>query len=192
MVKRFLSICQDTIHRDGIDDLLNYIQQSDFFTAPASTKYHGAYAGGLLQHSLNVYDCLVRLCASHPETNVSAESIAISALFHDICKANFYKKSYRNVKNDKTGQWEQREYYDIDDKLPLGHGEKSVIILQGFLKLTEDEIYAIRWHMGGFDNAVVGGDYGMTKAYELCPFAVLLHMADIETSYLMENRIEKG
>jgi hypothetical protein len=192
MESRFITLCKENIHRDGIDDLLNYIQKSDFLIAPASTKYHGCTAGGLAEHSLNVYHCLMRLCEQHREVNVSTETITLTALFHDICKTNFYKKAFRNVKNDETGQWESKEIYEIEDKLPLGHGEKSVILLQAFVKLNRDEIYAIRWHMGGFDNAVKGGDYGISRAYEMCPFAVLLGMADMEATYLLENKNEKG
>jgi hypothetical protein len=192
MESRFITLCKENIHRDGIDDLLNYIQKSDFLIAPASTKYHGSTAGGLAEHSLNVYDCLVRLCEIHPEVKVNTETVTFTALFHDICKTNFYKKAFRNVKNDETGQWESKEIYEIEDKLPLGHGEKSVILLQAFVKLNRDEIYAIRWHMGGFDNAVKGGDYGISRAYEMCPFAVLLGMADMEATYLLENKNEKG
>lgn len=186
---RFLDICTTTIKREGIDDLLNWLSCSDFFIAPASSKYHGAYAGGLVEHSLNVYDCLKRLVSNYPELGVSDETIAICALFHDLCKANYYKVGTRNVKDDDTGQWYKKEIYEIDERFPIGHGEKSCIIIQWFLKkLSVDELLAIRYHMGGFDVVVKGGDFGMSKAYEMCPFAALLHLADMEATYLIESR----
>lgn len=160
----FLSICKKDICRDGIEELLGWVEESDFFYAPASTRFHGNYKYGLLEHSLNVYKALKKLVKQHEEVEVSDETLAISALFHDICKANLH-----------------------DDQFPVGHGEKSVIILLRHMALTDDEIYAIRFHMGGFDSAVKGGDGSISKAYELCPLAVLLHLADMTASYLMED-----
>ena len=188
---KFLDICKNTIKRDGIDDLLEWIEKSDFFVAPASTKYHGAYAGGLVEHSLNVYECLKGIVSRYPEHNISDETIAIVSLFHDICKANFYKVGTRNVKDEESGQWYKKEVYEIDEKFPIGHGEKSCIIIQWFLKrLTTDELLAIRYHMGGFDVAVKGGDFSMSKAYEMSPLAPMLHLADMEATYLRESRKE--
>ncbi len=186
---RFLSVCKNKIHRQGIDSILRWLEDTDFYTAPASTRFHGNYEQGLVEHSLNVYDALIQLAALHPTYKISDESIAITALFHDLCKANFYMESTRNVKDESTGTWHKKPFYKIDDRLPLGHGEKSVIILLKHMALTDDEIYAIRWHMSGFDCAVKGGDFGCSKAYETCPLAVLLHMADMTASYLMEDRI---
>lgn len=185
----FLDICKTTIHRDGIDDLLEWIKASDFFIAPASSKYHGSYAGGLVEHSLNVYKCLKQVVEKYPELNISDETVAIVALFHDLCKANFYKVGTRNVKDEESGQWYKKEVYEIDEKFPMGHGEKSCIIIQWFLKrITTDELLAIRYHMGGFDAIVKGGDFGMSKAYEMCPLAPMLHLADMEATYLLEVR----
>lgn len=189
MRDRFIQICQRQIKRSGIVELLRYMDlETDFFTAPASTKYHGNYRGGLLEHSLNVYDALKKLNSLFPDLNISEESIAICALFHDLCKANYYTESTRNVKDDATGKWSKVPYYTTDDQFPIGHGEKSVILLMKYIKLNDDEIYAIRWHMGGFDSATKGGDYGESKAYENCPLAVMLHLADMMASYLMESR----
>lgn len=186
--ERFLSIYKQHIQRDGANELLRWLESSDFFTAPASTRFHGAHEEGLLQHSLNVYDCL-RKCieASGSEGIASEESIALVALMHDICKVNFYKKGYRNVKNDETGQWERKEVFEIDEKFPCGHGEKSVIILQNFMHLTVDEIMAIRAHMGGFDTSVKGGDFFIGKTFEKSKLAFLLHLADMSATYLMEG-----
>ena len=190
--ERFLQIFNENIKREGADKLLEFLSSgSDFFTAPASTRYHGAHEGGLLEHSLNVYDCLCDILARPRMKEVygleySAESIAVVALLHDICKVNFYKVSTRNVK-DENGKWTTVPYYTIEDTLPYGHGEKSVYIVNGFMRLTREEAMAINWHMGGFDPRVRGGDYSISKAYEKYPLAVLTHIADIMASYLDEK-----
>lgn len=192
MKDRFLDICKSTIKREGIEDLLNWLEQSDFFVAPASSKYHGAYAGGLAEHSINVYECLKQLADRYPELNIADETIAIVALFHDLCKANFYKVGTRNVKDEESGQWYKKEVYEIDERFPIGHGEKSCIIIQWFLKkLTTEELLAIRYHMGGFDVSVKGGDFSMSKAYEMTPLAPMLHLADMEATYLIESRVKE-
>lgn len=186
-IDRFNDIFK-SVGREGKDELLLWLENSDFFEAPASSRYHGNYEGGLLQHSLNVYDLLKKeveyhgFCDEYPD-----ETIAITALMHDICKINFYKKGFRNVKNE-DGRWVQKEVFEIDEKFPCGHGEKSVIILQNFIKLTTDEIWAIRAHMGGFDSSVKGGDYFIGKIFEKCPLALLLHIADTKATYLLEKK----
>lgn len=186
--ERFLELYRKHVIRDGADELLKWLESSDFFTAPTSTRFHGCHEGGLLQHSLNVYDCLVKcIDAAGLTDDIPADSVALAALLHDVCKVNFYKKSFRNVKNEETGQWERKESYQIEEKFPCGHGEKSVIILQNFLRLTTDEIYAIRAHMGGFDTSVKGGDYFIGKIFERSKLAFLLHLADMSATYLMEG-----
>lgn len=129
--ERFLEIYNNNIHREGASKLLAYLtsENCDFFTAPASSKYHGAYEGGLLEHSLNVYDCLCDILArprikEEYGLQYSNETIAIVSLLHDVCKLNFYKTSYRNVKNPE-GKWESVPYYTIEDNLPFGHGESA-------------------------------------------------------------------
>lgn len=185
---KFITICREKINRDGLDSLLDWLEnESDFFVAPASTRFHGNHKYGLLEHSLNVYNALNELVKQFPHLNISEETIAIAALFHDLCKANYYVVSTKNVKDEATGVWRKEPFYKADDQYPVGHGEKSVIILMKHMQLTDNEIYAIRWHMGGFDSAVKGGDFGSSKAYEICPFAVLLHLADMIASYLMEE-----
>ncbi len=187
--EEFIKIYKDNIKRQGADSVLAWLEDSDFFTAPASTRFHLAEETGLLQHSINVYKQLrneLWLYEKKTGEKYSLESIAIVALLHDICKANFYKKDYRNVKNDK-GVWEKAPYYTVDDTLPYGHGEKSaIILLQLGLKLTAEEVAAIRWHMGGFDDAVKGGSYAMGSAYEKYPLAVFLNIADMKATYLDE------
>ena len=187
--ERFVEIFKTKIKRDGAEKLLEYLlsDASDFFTAPASTRYHGAYEGGLLEHSLNVYDCLCDIM-SRPRIKetygieYSDESIAIAGLLHDICKVNFYKTEMRNVK--KNGIWESVPYYTIEDNLPYGHGEKSVYIISGYMKLTRDEAFAIRYHMG-FSGPEDANQVG--RALEMFPLAFLLCMADMEASYYMEG-----
>lgn len=188
--KRFVEICA-TINRPGMEDLMAWLERSDFYTAPASTRFHGNYTGGLLEHSLNVYDKLSGFVARYPELEISPETVAVTALFHNLTKVNYYTVSSRNVKDDVTGAWHKEPFYKTEDRLPLGHGEKSVIILQSFIKLTRDEIVAIRWHMGSFDCAVKGGDYGMGNAFETYPLAVMTHLADMEATYLVEGLAAK-
>lgn len=195
--QRFIEICA-TINRSGMEELMGWLERSDFYTAPASTRFHGSYKGGLLEHSLNVYDKLSGSVSRYPELGISPETVAVTALFHDLCKVNNYISDFKNVKvysehgskNDAKGRfdWEMQPTFKTEDRLPLGHGEKSVIILQSYIKLTRDEIYAIRWHMGSFDSAVKGGDYGMGNAFELCPLAVMTHLADMEATYLVEGK----
>jgi hypothetical protein len=172
-----------TTNRDGIEELILYLQEeTDFFTAPASAKYHGAFAGGLLMHSINV-------CAElrlDPNSKVyPPETIIIVALLHDICKANCYRTEKRNVK--ENGGWVEKQIYVFEDELPLGHGEKSLYLASKFIKLSDEEAAAIRWHMGAFDCAFRGGDRGLNAAYEKYPLAVLLHMADMRATYLVER-----
>ena len=182
--QEFSEIFQENIKRPGSEKLLEWLCQSDFFIAPASTKYHSAFEGGLVQHSLNVYKLLKKRCTEYGITD--GESIAICGLLHDICKANFYTISYRNAKNER-GQWEKVPYYTVDDQFPFGHGEKSVFVVERFMRLRENEAIAIRWHMGGFDEAAKSGGFSISHAYEKYPLAVLLHMADLEATYLSEQ-----
>lgn len=186
--QEFIGIFKEKITREGSDRLLEFLEKSDFFTAPASTRYHGAYEGGLLRHSLNVYECLVEYLARERVQekyglNVSEETAAIVALLHDICKVNFYTMSTRNAKNDQTGQWEKVPYYTINDTLPYGHGEKSVYMISGFMRLSREEAMAIRWHMGfsGIEDKNTIG-----RALEMYPLAFALSVADMEASYFLE------
>lgn len=171
----FVSLYTDNIKRPGAAELLAYLERSDFFTAPASTRYHSACEGGLCAHSINV---LKRLCEIAP--NTAPETAAICGLLHDLCKVGFYTVAMRNAKNDQ-GKWEQKPYYTIDDKLPYGHGEKSVYMIERFMRLSTEEAMAIRWHMGGFDDNKSCGN-----AFAKYPLAVALHMADLQATYLDE------
>lgn len=183
--QEFIDIYQNNIHRAGADKLLAWLETTDFFTAPASTRFHAAYEGGLLEHSLNVYRALM---AKHydPETD-NLESYTLSSLLHDICKAGFYTTEMRNRKNER-GEWEKVPVYTVSDQFPYGHGEKSVFLIERFMRLKNEEAMAIRWHMGGFDDAVRGGSFALTGAFERYPLAVKLHLADLEATYLYETR----
>lgn len=162
--------------------LIEWLCTTDFFTAPASTKFHGAYEGGLCYHSLAVYDCLKDSVIAD---TFSQETLIKVALLHDICKANFYTVDYRNAKID--GQWERVPFYAVKDDFPYGHGEKSVLLASRFIDLTDEEVCAIRWHMGAFDEAVKGG-FNLSQVYERYPLALELHIADLRASYLVEKR----
>lgn len=190
--QKFLEIAKQNIKREGIDAFLDYLQKTDFFESPASSKFHSCVAGGLCLHSLNVYNRFVNLLENEYGENwqnvISLESATIIGLFHDVCKVNTYKVDYRNVKED--GVWVQKPYYSTFDTLPYGHGEKSVYIVNGFLRLTREEAMAINWHMGGFDARVKGGFFGLENVYYTYPTALLCHMADIEATYL-DEKIEK-
>lgn len=188
--EEFLSIFKSCIKREGAEQLLEYLlsKNCDFFTAPASTRFHLSVEGGLLHHSLNVYYCLKSYLERERVRNVygleySEESIAIVALLHDICKVNTYKGSFRNVKDD-NGVWQRVPSYEVNDTLPYGHGEKSVYIISGYMKLTREEAFAIRYHMGfsnGDDERNVG------KAFDMFPLSLALSFADMEATFFLEN-----
>lgn len=173
------------IKRSGSEELLNWIRNSDFYSAPASTRFHGAYEGGLLQHTLNVYYALLGEVKS-VGLEVSSETLAIVALLHDICKVEFYRMDVRNVKNS-NGQWVAVPYYTIEEKDPRGyHADKSVSIIKDFMKLTREEEYAIRAHMGGFDESVKGGAKEISTIFNICKLAVLLHLSDMKATFIMD------
>ena len=186
--EEFLSIFSQHVTRPGADKLLAWLDTTDFFRAPASTRFHGACAGGLLMHSLNVYHCLRE---HYFEPGDSEESFALCALLHDVCKANFYKPGTRNVKNEATGQWEKVPTFTIEDAFPYGHGEKSVFLIERFVRLKPAEAMAIRWHMGGFDDTAKAGSFAIAHAYEQSPLAVKVHLSDLEATYLCESRNEE-
>lgn len=187
----FINIFRQYITRDGSEELLKYLlsTNSDYFSAPASSRFHLAVEGGLVQHSLNVYSCLKEYLNRPKIRNeygfqYSDESIAIVALLHDLCKMNVYQKTMRNVK-DKNGTWQQVPSYEYNDLLPYGHGEKSVYIISGFMKLTREEAFAIRFHMG-FSNTDDKTNVG--QAFEQFPLALALSIADMEATYFVESK----
>lgn len=188
-IKEFTEIYTSKINREGADKLLDWLLKSDFTTCPASTKFHSNHEGGLIEHSVKAYKRFVRnLVKEYGENwqdHISEESAAIIGLLHDICKVGYYKQEMRNVKED--GIWVQKPYYIVDDKLPYGHGEKSVYIISGFMKLTREEAMAINWHMGGFDARVQGGSYSISGAFYEFPVALIFHLSDLEATYLDEQ-----
>lgn len=179
-----------SVQREGVDKLLNFIQGSDFYTAPASTRYHGAYEGGLLEHSLNVYECLNSKWSNPTWINaigghgIDDDTIKIVSLLHDICKTYYYTIEMRNVK--ENGVWVQKPYYTVNDKIPYGHGEKSVMMIEEYITLKPVERYAIRWHMGAYEGEKQWNTLGL--AMQKYPLVLALHQADMEATYLLEKR----
>ena len=189
LVERFEKLLLET-KRPGIENLLEFIRKSDFYTAPASTRFHGAYEGGLLEHSLNVLDCLAEKKASDNAiwhkilVNIQSESVVISSLLHDLCKTYFYTSEMRNKKNE-SGAWVQVPFYSVNDLIPYGHGEKSVMMIEEYIKLLPAERYAIRWHMGSYEPKELWNTLG--TAMEKYPLVLALHEADMEATYLLEK-----
>ena len=175
----FKSVVANTIHRDGIDGLMTWLDSTDFYSAPSSTRYHGAEPGGLAAHSIAVYNRL-----KQKQTDETDETIAIASLFHDLCKCNFYKQTFRNVKNEVTGKWEKTPAYEVNDQFPLGHGEKSMFTIMKFMKLTDDEALAIRWHMGFSAVEQQFEKPAMARAMQICKLVIKLQEADTEASFL--------
>lgn len=188
--ERFLEIFRREVSREGSEEFLKWLEGTDFFTAPASTRYHCACPAGLVMHSVSVYQVMMEKHFTEGEDN--RESFALCGLLHDLCKAQYYKVSTRNVKNEQTGQWEKAPYYAVEDQFPYGHGEKSVFLIERFIRLKPAEAAAIRWHMGGFDDAVKGGSFALSQAFEKYPLAVKLHLSDLESSYLRERGASQG
>ncbi len=183
MKEDFLKLLK-SVNREGMDSLIAFIEKSDFFKAPASTRFHGCYEGGLLEHSMKVYEILKeKVKKSAIDVNISEESLIIIALLHDICKVNYYKVDYRNAKNE-FGEWEKVPYYTVDDTIPFGHGEKSVMMITEYIRLTVEEKYAIRWHMGFTEPKELYST--ISSAYKKYPIALLMHEADLESTYFFD------
>jgi hypothetical protein len=181
------------VTRDGVDKLMAFIRKSDMYAAPASTRFHLSVTGGLLQHSLNVLDALRANLTKNddgtysyevagvPAARVTEENVIIMALLHDICKTYFYTTEIRNRK--VNGKWEQYEAFAVDDKIPYGHGEKSVMMIEEYMKLQPVERYAIRWHMGYTEADTLS----FNNAIDRYPMIWALHSADTQASHFMEN-----
>ncbi len=185
----FEKIFLENIKREGSDKLLDYLRKSDFYTAPASARYHGNVEGGLLTHSINVYNRLVDIIKAefgeNYQDHYSNETLAIVALLHDLCKIHYYKVEYRNTKNE-FGEWVKVPYYAVNNAFPFGHGEKSVFMANAFMRLTNEEAMAINWHMGGFDDRAKSGG-GVSEAFKMYPLCVFLHIADLTATYIDEK-----
>ena len=184
MKEEFLNLLRST-NRENIEDLIEFISKTDFFEAPASTRFHGAKEYGLLEHSMKVYEIL-KYKVEHSVIDIKTpqESIILIALLHDLCKANYYKIDYRNAKNT-LGVWEKVPYYTVDDTIPYGHGEKSVMMITEYIKLTPEEKYAIRWHMGLSEPKELYTTIG--NAFTKYPLALMLFEADLEATYLFDT-----
>ena len=188
-----------SVNRDGIDKLLAYIRKSDFYRAPASTRFHSCHDGGLLEHSLNLYECL--LCKKQNPIwaevlrEIDDESLILVALLHDLCKSYLYVPEFKNkkvysdtgTKRDEGGRfdWQAVKGYSTDDKIPYGHGEKSVMMIEEFIKLKPIERYAIRWHMGFTEPKEYWNT--LTTAIKKYPVILAVHQADMEATYLLEE-----
>lgn len=196
-IERFEHLLKST-SREGIDDLIAFIRKSDFYTAPASTRYHSCHEGGLLEHSLNVYDRLKAKLDDEvwkSNLNVEEDTIIIVSLLHDLCKIYFYTTEFRNkkiysengTKKDGNGRydWESIQSYTIDDKFPMGHGEKSMFMIERFIRLSKAEAMAIRWHMLWTEPRENYNSIG--KAIQLYPLVLALNEADLEATYLLEE-----
>lgn len=196
-ITRFEQLLKST-KREGIDSLIEFIRKSDFYTAPASTRYHSCHEGGLLEHTLNVYDRLESRFKDElwrEKTKVTPENIKISALLHDLCKCYFYTVEFKNkkvysetgAKSDSNGRfdWVSVPGFTVDDKIPYGHGEKSVMMIEEFIKLEPMERYAIRWHMG-FTEPKENWNT-LSAAIRKYPLVLALHLSDLESTYLLEK-----
>ena len=184
MKNRYIELWQ-SVKREGVPELLAWLETTDFYTAPCSTKYHLSREGGLIEHTLNVYDCL----SNNPSLSVDHDSVLITSLAHDFCKIGFYAIELK-WRKDEANQWVQYPVYVVKDTMPYGHGEKSALFVNRFIKLKPAEHMAIRWHMGGFTPGIQ--DYslsqGMAEAFRAYPLAVFLHIADMEACYVLEGK----
>ena len=196
-IERFEQLLRST-KREGIENLIDFIRKSDFYTAPASTRFHSCHEGGLLEHTLNVYDCLNRIMKNEfwrEKTDVTEANIIISSLLHDMCKSYYYITEYKNkkiysengTKSDTNGRfdWVSVPGYTVDDKIPYGHGEKSVMMIEEFIKLEPVERYAVRWHMG-FTEPKENWNT-LSAAIRKYPLVLAIHTADLEATYLLEK-----
>ncbi len=183
MKEKFIELLRST-NREGIEELISFLEKTDFFKAPASTRFHGSYEGGLVEHSLKVYEILDHKAKNNVlNLEIPDDTVKIVSLLHDICKLNFYKVDYRNAKNS-LGEWEKVPYYTVDDTIPYGHGEKSVMMISEYIKLTPEEKYSIRWHMGYTEPKELYNTIG--AAYKKYPLALMMHEADLEATYFFD------
>ena len=186
MREKFCELYGRFIRRPGSKELYDWIESTDFFTAPASTRFHGCHSEGLVEHSVHVWEELVRLLKAYPEVKASAETAAIVSLLHDLCKIGCYKTELRNKK--ENGVWRSVPVFTFNEDFCYGgHGSKSVFLIQRFMDLTEEEAVAINCHMGFSDR--YPGDYSLGNAYEQYPLAWLVHVADESATYIREANI---
>lgn len=185
-MSKFSILARKAIKREGLEDLLSWLESTDFYKAPASSFFHGNYAGGLIDHSTHVYEQLKRIASIYSAGMYTEETLAIVALFHDLCKVNTYVESTRNVKNEITGVWEKKPFYKKRESFAFGgHGSKSVFLVMRFMMLTEEEASAINAHMGFSDRQ----DYGFPgEVFQQNKLAWMLHVADEAATYYDDER----
>ncbi len=183
-VRSFKKYFTECIKRPGSRELLVWIEANGFFEAPASKRHHGAKPGGLVEHSVNVFKRLLRLDTEEGKRELitqhdlyDTETIAICGLLHDLCKIDAYRKV----------EFEGVIEYQLTRSFPVGHGEKSVILILQFMHLTKEEILAIRWHMGQYDFYARGGGYDLDNTFRQCKLAVMLHLADMMATHFDET-----
>ncbi len=193
--QEFIELLKST-YREGVNYVIEDLEELGFFEAPASSKFHLNVKGGLVTHSLNVCKTALRIREVMNSMNYTMqealpkESVIIAVLLHDVCKADIYKPAIKKQKNS-YGIWVDKPGYDVVyDKFPLGHGEKSVIVLlRSGLEMTDDEIMAIRWHMNAWDlpfqSADLKGNFNMAK--KKCPLLTLVQASDGLASNLLEH-----
>lgn len=187
--EQFIKIMEQ-VERPGVDKLLDWLEGTDFYSAPASTRFHGSYPGGLVYHTLNVVYELRELVKFYEVEGIPKESIIIVALAHDFCKINTYEETMVNVppQRSKTAKWEQQLGYKKNEPLKLGHGAKSLSILQDFITLEDYEKEAIFWHMGAYDTGILSSTHDLYDVFEENKLAFLLHMADMVATYITESK----
>ncbi|MDP4147106.1 MAG: HD domain-containing protein [Bacillota bacterium] len=189
--ERIISILSNS-NRNGMDRVIKYLEESDFFVAPASTRFHGNFEGGLVEHSLNVYELFKRKNIEY-DFGLSEDAVAIVGLLHDVCKIDFYTTYTKNVNIAGAGEkpvWRKMPAYGVKDNFPAGHGEKSVFILQRLIPLTKEEALIIRWHMGGYEPKE---NYNyISETWNMYKAGVALHTADLEAGYILEEHFEPG
>lgn len=181
-------------NRNGIENIISFLNSSDYYTAPSSTKYHSNYDGGLLDHSLLVLATAMKIRRTLIDLDptlvdrLPVDSIIITTLLHDICKCGFYVKIDK-WKKDASNNWVPYPGYDVNDRFPIGHGEKSVIMLQKLgLDLTAEEMLAIRWHMGSWDGSMMGdGKNAFLRAIDFSPIVAIVQNADNMSSLVLEK-----
>lgn len=190
--EQFIKIMKQ-VERPGVDELLTWLEGTDFYSAPASTRFHGSYPGGLVYHTLNVVYELRELVKFYEVTDIPKESIIIVALAHDFCKINIYQETMVNVppQRSKSGKWEQQLGYKKNETLRLGHGAKSLSILQNFIKLEDYEKEAIFWHVGAYDLGWYNNVNDLNAIFKENKLAFLLHMADMVATYITESEGEE-
>ncbi len=190
--EKFKKLCKDLIKREGIDDLLEWLETTDFYVAPASTRYHCRVEGGLCYHSLNVFERMVKEFTDEGYLNNLGteakaklmEQIAIVSLFHDVCKANFYKVSERNVKNE-YGVWVKEPFYTVENKgMLVGHGYKSARIVNRYMNINDEEYMAIVHHMGYSSDDNIGN---VSEIFNKSILTLLLHIADTKATFIDEK-----